>query len=662
MNLFYCSPRQRKMLKLLISSEGYITGPELSNKLGVSDRTIRNDVGILNYVLEQYNCQVISKRGKGYILKSENKELLNSILSQYSGYKNQKKERVYDIIIMLLCEKNNVDLYEIEDSLFISRTTLENEIQNIKEMLKSFYPSIDLRREKGKIELIGNETTLRFLLNEILMLKYDSKKQKLFIQNKYFKKESFEVIRDNVSKIALKYHLDIDDSAVADIAVYLLIAKVRLKLNKRIIKLKDEVNKDNDILYKIGEELYKEILEDKSENDYKQNEINQIAVKLSFVNLFTPLNLTREEAKRQMPSQIIEIVESLISNIKDDYDLDLSMDDELFMGLIFHVRALINRVKYQQLVESPILDMIKKQYTFIFELSLHIYEIFKKVLGIKLTESELSYIAAHIAAAIERMRLHYGKAGVKIAIISHMAPSYTKLLVSNLKNIFSQNIEIIGSYPVYKIDEALEENPSIILSTCKIENLNIPANIKHMEISLVLSNEEQQILASLIEDVRSEFVYKKSSKAENIDESIINKFNKDLFFPNLNVNTKEEALSLISNVMLLKGYVNNDFLDKVLEREKLSNTVLDNMIAIPHPVEACANKTIIGVISLPKAITWGDYKVKLIFVLAVRKDEKAYMRNVFKFISRLMDDKNKVDKLVNSKTFKEFIESVKKLS
>ena len=86
------------------------------------------------------------------------------------------------------------------------------------------------------------------------------------------------------------------------------------------------------------------------------------------------------------------------------------------------------------------------------------------------------------------------------------------------------------------------------------------------------------------------------------------------------------------------------------------------MIAIPHPVEACANKTIIGVISLPKAITWGDYKVKLIFVLAVRKDEKAYMRNVFKFISRLMDDKNKVDKLVNSKTFKEFIESVKKLS
>ena len=68
-----------------------------------------------------------------------------------------------------------------------------------------------------------------------------------------------------------------------------------------------------------------------------------------------------------MPSQIIEIVESLISNIKDDYDLDLSMDDELFMGLIFHVRALINRVKYQQLVESPILDMIKKQYTFIFK-------------------------------------------------------------------------------------------------------------------------------------------------------------------------------------------------------------------------------------------------------------------------------------------------------
>ena len=86
-------------------SYGYIKNPEDNHKLiidkdsaeivkkifewkvneGLGNLSIchrLNDMGILNYVLEQYNCQVVSKRGKGYILKSENKELLKTIKAQ----------------------------------------------------------------------------------------------------------------------------------------------------------------------------------------------------------------------------------------------------------------------------------------------------------------------------------------------------------------------------------------------------------------------------------------------------------------------------------------------------------------------------------------------------------------------------------------------------
>lgn len=645
------------MLKYLISSEDYVSGKKLSNHLGVSDRTIRSDVGILNYVLEQYNCQITSKRGKGYKLETNNKDLLNNILLQYDGYKNQKKERIYEIITILLCSKTKVDLFELEEKLYISRTTLENEIQNMKQMLKSFYPSIDIRREKGKIELIGNETTLRFLLNEIIMLKYDASKQKIFINNNHFKNENFENIRKIIEEIAVKYRLNIDDGAISDIAVYIIIAQIRLKLGKKVIFIKDNTTEENDILYKASKDIYEKTLNEFNNNEYRKNEIYQIAIKLSFVNLFTPLEISREEAEKQIPKQIIEIVKSLILNIKNDYNLDLSTDDELFMGLIFHIQALINRVKYQQLSESPILETIKKQYTFIFELSLHIYEIFKKVLNIQLNESELSYIAAHIAAAIERMRLHYGESGVKTIVISHLKTSYTNLMISNLKNTFSSNIEITGCYPVYKVMEAISESPSMILSTCKIEKELLPKNIKYMQIGLVLSNEEQQKLAEMIEEIRNEQIYVQSQNSENIT----NKFDKDLFFPNLNIKTKENALSLMANTMLLKGYVQDDFFSKVLEREKLSNTVIDNIIAIPHPIEACANKTVIGVITLSKPIFWDKFKVSIIFVLAVKKDEKTYMRNFFKFINKLTRNKENIESLVNSKTFKEFIININQI-
>ena len=85
-----------------------------------------------------------------------------------------------------------------------------------------------------------------------------------------------------------------------------------------------------------------------------------------------------------------------------------------------------------------------------------------------------------------------------------------------------------------------------------------------MQIGLVLSNEEQQKLAELIEETANEKIYLKSQNS-NDNSNILNKFEKDLFFPNLNIKTKNDALSLISNAMYLKGYVQNDFLNKLIE-------------------------------------------------------------------------------------------------
>lgn len=130
----------------------------------------------------------------------------------------------------------------------------------------------------------------------------------------------------------------------------------------------------------------------------------------------------------------------------------------------------------------------------------------------------------------------------------------------------------------------------------------------------------------------------------------------------MNVKTKEEALALASNIMLLKGYVESDYLKKTLERENLSATVLDNMIAIPHPVQACAKKTVIGVITLSKPIPWGKYKVKLVFVLAIKREEKVFIREFFKFINTITKDPVKVDTLYSAKNFTDLKQQIKSYS
>jgi len=137
MNLSYCVPRQRNLLKILLTKNEWITGVQLSCMLHVTDRTVRSDVSVLNYILEQYNSSILSARGKGYYLQSKNKEALHFILSKNSEFKNISKETcIRKILLLLLITNTEIDLYDLEEKLFISRTSLESYIKNIEKILE----------------------------------------------------------------------------------------------------------------------------------------------------------------------------------------------------------------------------------------------------------------------------------------------------------------------------------------------------------------------------------------------------------------------------------------------------------------------------------------------------------------------------------------------
>ena len=50
----YLLDRQKKILTLLISGNGWITGEKIGSALGITDRTVRNDIRIINEELQEY--------------------------------------------------------------------------------------------------------------------------------------------------------------------------------------------------------------------------------------------------------------------------------------------------------------------------------------------------------------------------------------------------------------------------------------------------------------------------------------------------------------------------------------------------------------------------------------------------------------------------------
>jgi len=666
MNLSYCVPRQRKLLKILLTKNEWLTGIQLSCMLHVTDRTVRSDVSVLNYILEQYHSSIISARGKGYYLQTKNKEALLFVLSKNSELNNISKEAcIRKILLLLLTTDKEIDLYDLEEKYFISRTGLESYIKNIEKILVNF-SSLEIIRKNGKIKLFGPESSIRFMLNEILKIQYDHELGKFYCENEYIAEIDFSRIYNYVISCIKESDLFLDENGIVSIALCLAIFKKRIEDGQFIEKkeyhdtLRNQNQYDNyDLVYSVAKKMYQAIIFDDLGLEKERAEIHQIATQLSFVNLFQTKDFSKEELIKNTSPLIITIVDSLVQVIKKDFYLDLTNDEELYIGLNLHIRALVNRNRYYHEEINPILDSIKSQYPFVFELSLHIYEIFNDIMGIKLTEDELSYVTIHIAGAIERLSMQYSQSQIKVVIISHLSASYSDLLVSKLNSVYSSKIQIVGLFPIYRWKEALDANPSIILVTSSVLQMMIcksKSEIPILKIGPLFSVDNETALNILLTRIRKNIIYTKKE-----EDSIFSKFDKELFFQNVHCQTVKETIDFLCEQLEKKDWVPETFRKFAFEREELASTALANAIAIPHPITACAYNTAFAVAILKKPILWGKYKVQIVFLIAVKPEEKSFIKDFFNFISFLMDTPKDVQKIINIRDFSEFLKFIQSI-
>ena len=79
-----------QILKLLLKNKECMTGDNLAVAIGVSSRTIRNDMKDLNRALEDHGASVVSEIGQGYYLKIEDQEKFLTFQNEMEDHKREK--------------------------------------------------------------------------------------------------------------------------------------------------------------------------------------------------------------------------------------------------------------------------------------------------------------------------------------------------------------------------------------------------------------------------------------------------------------------------------------------------------------------------------------------------------------------------------------------
>ncbi|WP_459841027.1 BglG family transcription antiterminator [Halanaerocella petrolearia] len=427
------------------------------------------------------------------------------------------------------------------------------------------------------------------------------------------------------------------DEAFAGLVIHIAISIERLEQNKDIKMEQEQLDK-----LKTKEEFeVAEYIVTKLENELKikipEDEIGYISLHILGAKLQQNIQTKSvTDVLENTDSKIVKVAKEIINLAAEVLEVDFQDDKQLLVGLVLHLRPAINRLKYGMSLRNPLLNRIKEDYPSVFGAAWASSIVFEKYLGIKVNEEEIGYIALHLGAALERINKK-----IKAIIVCSSGIGTSQLLASRLAKRLS-GIEIMDLMAAHKLKNRNLEGIDVIISTIPLNDLEIPV----IQVSPLVTEND----INLVKQKTDYILQDKETEKLELDLEL-NKINQllesDLIFINLDIKSKEEIIKFLSQQLLDKNSINQEFIKSALDREKVTSTGVGKQVAIPHGKEEYVLNSKIAIATLESPIKWGSESVSVVFLLALRnKDSRLF----FKYFHRIIDDQKAIKRLKEAKS------------
>lgn len=138
--------------------------------------------------------------------------------------------------------------------------------------------------------------------------------------------------------------------------------------------------------------------------------------------------------------------------------------------------------------------------------------------------------------------------------------------------------------------------------------------------------------------------------------SLLSSFsNEKLFFKEDSFHSKEEVISFLGQKAMDYGLVQEDFIESVLKRERISSTCFFDTFAIPHGIEMNALKTMICILISNEGVPWDEHCIHIVLMITVQRQDRKKFMELYNGIVRILENPEKVKRLVACETYPEFI-------
>ena len=626
--------RQNMIMTIMNNQKDWIVGKDLAKLLNVSDRTIRNDIAAIN---EFYaDTMIESNIRKGYRIQGEKVKRFTEETKKEIPETGEERRW---LILKTLVEHNQVNIYQLADQMCISEFSLENDMNKIRKLLDN-YQGLKVIRQSNMLQLSGEEREKRHLYEELISYKISGNLWNLNKVAENFMRFDLLKVKELLKDIFEEFHYQMNEVRIPTLLIHV---GVILERNFACHFLKEDEEQQG----KYGREEYEisrhffEKIGARLSLQVREAEICDFAIYL-------------EHGKRkgyceeeQLQGLASDLVQHIIVEIREHFDIDFSEDREFRLGLEVHTVSLLKRHYANVEIDHTCLEEVKRKYPLIFEMGVWVCKIMEEHLNIIISENEISFIALHLGSAYERANL---RRKYRCLLICPHNQTVKDLCIQKIVNRFQDRMEIVDCMSYFEESLIREKNLDLILTTQPVAHA---LDIETTEISMFFAHTDEAAVFQTLNRL-DQIRYR-----NNFQFFILNLIREEFFTANMAVEEPEKIISDMCDKLYARGYVKENFKEGVLKRERLSPTSFFHGFAIPHNMSH--QETIHSAIStaiLKQPVQWGSYEVRFVLLLAITEENRNFLKIFFDWLDDIVSNPEKFARLLEVQDYQSFVNTL----
>lgn len=478
-------PRQKQFLLSLLRNSSFKSLESYAKELGVSSRTLASDLQAIDVYLHGYELSLCRVRGKGVKVEASSYETIRELagmLADDETFMTSKSRRDKILIHMLRNSDAWVSIQTLSDEFYVGRTSIVNDLKSIERILEGF----DLALERGRegTRVIGDESDIRRLLVSMIGESSLPTGRSLPAAGEsggetfeaasslmeIFDADDVRFLVSLLNDLELSSGVTINEPYYTNLLTHLLICLDRVSKGISIQSAGPKLDVDVSSLeayifaVSIREKIERHlgIRLDRFETDYIYEYLVSFGIGVSKA----PVG---KEGRERAPWMIAD---ALVRCVTHYAGRKVEPEDRLLTEMVFHIRSLINRLRYGVEIKNEYLREVKQVHPGLFGcMQAFAWAISTERHLNRMSDDEVGYLAMYALAILER---RHGRP--RLILVCQSGYGTSRFLKLRLLERFPQ-IDAVKTVSARQLPEMDMSDFDFIISTVRLpatETLPLP--------------------------------------------------------------------------------------------------------------------------------------------------------------------------------------------